>query len=105
MDSFSIATFSISEERMCELFQEFMRKNGLSERSVKKYSSTVPNNKGVCFAVKTITGKSSLFRVTSLDELEKILTEVLRFNYNKKGHNMYSAGISQYKKFLTTLHK
>ena len=92
-----------SEDEMCTLFQEYMRNNGISEGSVKKYSNQVASNADVRGIVEKITGKDSLYKVTSPEETEKIRVEVKSSPCDIKGHHMYSVGLSHYIKFLTHL--
>lgn len=94
---------SVLQDDMCKLFQDFMRQNGTSERSIKKYSTQVANNADVCAIVKRITGNGSLFQVKSSDQASKVRTEVKASPCDIKGNHMYSAGIAHYIRFLTTL--
>jgi len=90
-----------SDEDMCLLFQKFMRENGTSENSVKKYSIQVSRNADVRSIVETISGKDSLFKVTSLDDANAIRSAVKASPCDIKGNHMYSVGISHYIKFLS----
>lgn len=89
-----------SEEEMCNLFQDFMRKSGTSEGSVKKYSIQVARNAEVRAIVEKITGKDSLYKVFSPEDAGKIRLEVKSSPCDIKGNHMYSVGISHYIKFL-----
>lgn len=93
----------LSENEVCKLFQEYMRNKGISEGSVKKYSNQVAFNADVREIVEKITGKDSLYKVTSPEEAGKIRVEVKSSPCDIKGHHMYSAGLSHYIKFLTDL--
>lgn len=89
-----------SEVEMCNLFQDFMRKSGTSEGSVKKYSIQVARNAEVRAIVEKITGKDSLYKVFSPEDAGKIRLEVKSSPCDIKGNHMYSVGISHYIKFL-----
>ena len=91
---------SVSQDEMCKLFQDFMRQNGTSEGSIKKYSTQVANNADVRAIIKQLTGKDSLFLVTSPDEATEIRLAVKAAPCDIKGNHMYSVGISHYTKFL-----
>lgn len=93
----------LSENEVCKLFQEYMRNKGISEGSVKKYSNQVAYNADVREIVEKITGKDSLYKVTSPEEAGKIRVEVKSSPCDIKGHHMYSVGLSHYIKFLTYL--
>ena len=93
----------LSENEVCKLFQEYMRNKGISEGSVKKYSNQVAFNADVREIVEKITGKDSLYKVTSPEEAGKIRVEVKSSPCDIKGHHMYSVGLSHYIKFLTDL--
>lgn len=93
----------LSENEVCKLFQEYMRNKGISEGSVKKYSNQVAYNADVREIVEKITGKDSLYKVTSPEEAGKIRVEVKSSPCDIKGHHMYSVGLSHYIKFLTDL--
>jgi hypothetical protein len=92
-----------SENEVRKLFQEYMRNNGISEGSVKKYSNQVACNADVREIIEKITGKDSLYKVTSPEEAGKIRVEVKSSPCDIKGHHMYSVGLSHYIKFLTDL--
>ena len=94
-----------SEEEMCNLFQDFMRKSGTSEGSVKKYSIQVARNAEVRAIVEKITGKDSLYKVFSPEDAGKIRLEVKSSPCDIKGNHMYSVGISHYIKFLAATAK
>lgn len=101
----STATFlstTESQDVMRKQFQDFMRQNGTSEGSVKKYSTLVANNADVRAIIKQLTGKDSLYLVTSPDEATKIRLAVKAAPCDIKGHHMYSVGISHYAKFLSS---
>lgn len=89
-----------SEDEMCKLFQDFMRNNGTSEGSVKKYSIQVARNAEVRAIVEKITGKDSLYKVFSPEDAGKVRLEVKSSPCDIKGNHMYSVGISHYIKFL-----
>lgn len=93
----------LSENEVCKLFQEYMRNKGISEGSVKKYSNQVAFNADVREIVEKITGKDSLYKVTSPEEAGKIRVEVKSSPCDIKGHHMYSVGLSHYIKFLSDL--
>lgn len=63
---------------MCKLFQEYMRNNGISEGSVKKYSKQVACNADVREIIEKTTGKDSLYKVNSPEEAEKIERKLSR---------------------------
>lgn len=90
-----------SEEEMCKLFQDYMRNNGTSEGSIKKYSIQVARNAEVRAIVENITGKDSLYKVFSPEDAGKVRLEVKSSPCDIKGNHMYSVGISHYIKFLT----
>lgn len=92
-----------SEDEMCKLFQDYMRNNGTSEGSVKKYSIQVSRNAEVRAIVEKITGKDSLYKVFSPDDAGKVRLEVKSSSCDIKGNHMYSVGISHYIKFLTSI--
>ena len=92
-----------SENEVCKLFQEYMRNNGISEGSVKKYSKQVACNADVREIIEKTTGKDSLYKVSSPEEAEKNRAEVKSSPWDIKGHHMYSVGLSHYIKFLTDL--
>ena len=90
----------VTPDDMRQLFQDFMRQNGTSEESVKKYSNLVANNADVRAIIKQVTSKDSLYLVTSPDEATEIRLAVKAAPCDIKGHHMYSVGISHYAKFL-----
>ncbi len=92
-----------SEDEMCRLFQDYMRNDGTSEGSVKKYSIQVARNAEVRDIVKRITGKDSLYKVLSPEDAGKVRLEVKSSPCDIKGNHMYSVGISHYIKFLTVI--
>lgn len=94
-------TFELPPEyEMCRLFQEYLRKNGISEGSVKKYSIQVACNVDVKAVIKKITGNESLYKVISPDDANNIRLEVKKSSCDINGNHMYSAGLSHYSRFL-----
>lgn len=92
-----------SEDEMCKLFQDYMRNNGTSEGSIKKYSIQVARNAEVRAIVEKIIGKDSLYKVFTPEDASKVRVEVKSSPCDVKGNHMYSVGISHYIKFLTAI--
>lgn len=91
----------LPETEIEKLFMQFMRDQGISEASVKKYALHVNHNSEVKEIVKKYTGKETLFSVASVEDIKQILQEVKTSPFNIRGNNMYSVGISHYLKFIS----
>lgn len=89
-----------SDEDICKLFQDYLRRQGKSENSIRKYSLHVAHNTGVKEIIKNITGQDSLFEILSIDDVAKVRAEVKTSPFDIKGGSMYSVGLSHYINFL-----
>lgn len=84
-------------------FSKFMEKKKLSERTIKKYSSDVPNSIKVKEIIKSFTGRTNdMYQVTDLADIKKIIEIVANEEFDKVGQRMYSCGLKKYLLFLET---
>ena len=82
-------------------FVAYMKRQGLSERTIDKYSNGTPNSQGVQRIIRVITGRTGdMYHVLNAEELDSIIEEVLNSEFDHVGHSMYSAGLKKYKAFL-----
>ena len=84
-----------------ERFISFMQKQGLSERTIGKYSNDVPNCQGVQQITLSVTGKTEdMYHILNLSDLDTIIEKVQESEFDKTGHSMYSAGLKKYREFV-----
>lgn len=85
-------------------FAIYMHGEGLSDRTVDKYSKGTPNCEGVQRIIKDVTGVTdNMYHVSDIDQLDEIIDMVKDSEFDKVGHSMYSAGLKKYKVFLESL--
>lgn len=87
---------------LAEDFALFMRKKGLSERTIKKYSVDTPNCPSVQAIIQAETGgvTNNMYHVTSIAVIDRIIDRISSSPFDRIGHSMYSAGLKKYKAFL-----
>lgn len=86
-----------------ELFAAYLKNEGKSEATVDRYVKQVPNNSEVQNIVQSIAGTTALFDVMDVAKLLQISQKVAAQDFDKKGGNMYSAGINAYTHFISNL--
>lgn len=87
-----------------EGFVHYMQKIKLSERTIKKYSSDVPNCKGVKDIIQEVTGiTDDMYHVSNLDYLRRVIAMVSESSFDQIGNNMYSCGLKKYLQYLQSL--
>lgn len=84
-----------------ERFISFMNSQGLSERTIGKYSNDAPNCQGVQQIILSVTGRTDdMYHVQNVSDLETIIEKVQESEFDQTGHSMYSAGLKKFKSFL-----
>lgn len=81
-------------------YRDWMRRQGLSAATIKKYAEDTPNNLEVQKVLSRRTGSSNMFNCSNTSMLESIIREVEGMDFDIIGHKMYSAGLKKYLKFL-----
>lgn len=85
-------------------FERFMKEQGLSERTVKKYSSDTPNSPSVQDIIREVTGiTDDMYHVRDIKVIEQIIDKVSGSDFDRIGHSMYSAGLKKYRSYLESL--
>lgn len=84
-----------------ERFVSFMQSQGLSERTIGKYSNDTPNSHGVQQIILSVTGRTDdMYHVHNISDLETIIERVQESEFDQTGHSLYSAGLKKFKLFL-----
>lgn len=87
-----------------ESFAKFMERQKLSENTIKKYSSDVPNSMNVKAIITDITGLTdNMYHVTDHSQLEMIIERVANEEFDKVGQRMYSCGLKKYVAYLESI--
>lgn len=87
-----------------EGFVRFMESQKLSERTIKKYSSDVPNSVNVKSIINSVTGiTDDMYHISGREDLEKIIEKVADGEFDKVGQRMYSCGLKKYRDYLDSL--
>ena len=87
-----------------EGFAKFMEAQKLSERTIKKYSSDVPNSVNVKSIINSVTGiTDDMYHVCGGEDIEKIIDKVADGEFDRVGQRMYSCGLKKYRDYLESL--
>ncbi len=97
----STSTPSQSNNSMKERFVVYMTNQGLSARTIEKYSNGTPNSLSVQQIIRSVTGRTDdMYHLNDIREIDSIIQKVLNSDFDRIGHSMYSAGLKKYKAFL-----
>lgn len=80
-------------------FASWMRNQGLSAATIKKYAEDTPNNLEVQNVLKNIAGTANMYNCTAA-QIRRAIDVVSRMRFDEIGHKMYSAGLKKYLKYL-----
>ena len=84
-----------------EGFVRFMLNQGLSDRTIRKYSVDTPNSPSVQAIILSMTGTTEdMFHVCDLELLQRIVDRVSESDFDLVGHKMYSSGIKKFIAFI-----
>lgn len=90
-----------SDDSTKERFIAYMLNQGLSGRTVEKYSNGTPNSISVQQIIRSVTGRTDdMYHLHDISEIDAIIQKVLDSDFDRIGHSMYSAGLKKYKAFL-----
>lgn len=78
----------------------WMRNQGLSSATIKKYADDTPNNLEVQRVLSRYAGSANMYNCDDVILLLSIIRTVESMNFDIVGHKMYSAGLKKYLKFL-----
>lgn len=81
-------------------FEKYMRSQGLSAASCKKYAQDTPNNLSVQSVFVRLTGTQNMYAVTSKSKLKDVIESIRRQDFDIVGQRMYSCGVKKYLKCL-----
>lgn len=81
-------------------FERYMKSQGLSAASCKKYAQDTPNNLSVQSVFVRLTGTYNMYAVTSKSMLEKVIESIRSQEFDIVGQRMYSCGVKKYLKSL-----
>ena len=94
-------TPSQSNNSVKERFVAYMANQGLSDRTIEKYSNGTPNSLSVQQIISSVTGRTDdMYHLNDIREIDSIIQKVLDSDFDRIGHSMYSAGLKKYKAFL-----
>ncbi|MCQ2263247.1 MAG: hypothetical protein MJZ70_03085 [Bacteroidales bacterium] len=91
----------LSTQKISELFAAYLQNEGKSEATIDRYVKQVPNNSEVQNVVQSVAGTTALFDVMDVAKLLQISQKVATQDFDKKGGNMYSAGINAFAHFVS----
>ena len=95
------STHSQSNNSTKERFVAYMANQGLSDRTIEKYSNGTPNSLSVQQIISSVTGRTDdMYHLNDIREIDSIIQKVLNSDFDRIGHSMYSAGLKKYKAFL-----
>lgn len=97
------SSFDSILDNIPELFAAYLKNEGKSEATIDRYVKQVPNNSEVQNIVQSIAGTTALFDVMDVAKLLQISQKVAAQDFDKKGGNMYSAGINAFAHFVSNL--
>lgn len=80
-------------------FASWMRNQGLSSATIKKYAEDTPNNLEVQRVLSRVAGTSNMYNCSRV-QIERAISIVLDMDFDIIGHKMYSAGLKKYLKYL-----
>ncbi len=86
---------------ICQLFAAYLKNEEKSEATVDRYVKQVLSNSEVRNIVQAIAGTTVLFDVMDVAKLLQIRQTVAAQDFDKKGGNMYSAGINAFIHFIS----
>lgn len=79
----------------------WMRNQGLSSATIKKYADDTPNNLEVQRVLSRFAGSANMYNCDDIIMLQSIIRTVEGMDFDIVGHKMYSAGLKKYLKFLS----
>ena len=100
-DNQAPTTSSQSNHSTKERFVAYMTNQGLSDRTIEKYSNGTPNSLSVQQIIRSVTGRTDdMYHLNDIREIDSIIQKVLDSDFDHIGHSMYSAGLKKYRAFL-----
>lgn len=90
----------VSAEAMESSYTRWMKQQGLSDRTVKSYSSNTANNIDVQNIINGVAGTLNMYNVTKRQQLDRIIERIKRSEFDQTGHSMYSAGLKKWREYL-----
>ena len=94
---------AIGTKTVEQAFVRFMEEQCyISDRTIKKYSSDVPNSPGVQRIIMDVTAgaTNNMYHVTDIAVIDQIIACVSSSVFDKNGRQMYSSGLKKYREFL-----
>ena len=90
----------VSAEAMESSYTRWMKQQGLSDRTVKSYSSNTANSIDVQNIINGIAGIQNMYNVTNCQQLDRIVERIKGSEFDQTGHSMYSAGLKKWREYL-----
>ncbi len=79
---------------------QYLKKCGLSEKTIERYSHQVPSREEFIYVLKKYTGMRDMYQVTDIDKLKSVVQAVKASDFDIVGNSMYSCGLKKYIKYL-----
>jgi len=80
----------------------YLRRCGLSERTIDRYSYQVPTRDEFIDVLMKYTGRRDMYQVTDIPKLKTLVFAVRASSFDIVGNYMYSCGLKKYIQWLET---